>query len=415
MPNTIINKVTNRIDSYRQDVIDMQRQITAIPALSPVNGGLGESKKAAKIQEILKSLNHDSIKNIIAPDERLENNGRPNIIFRWKGKSSEKTIWIMAHMDIVPPGDLADWDTDPYTVIEKDGKLYGRGTEDNQQAIISAILAIKGLQDEGLLPAYDVALAFVADEETGSEYGIKHIIKEFPNMFTSNDLIYIPDAGDPDGVLIEVAEKSILWIKTTIKGRPTHGSTPECGANAHKAGAHLIVKMDELYQIFDKNDPLYNPPISTFEPTQKEINVLNVNTIPGQDIFYFDCRILPDYSIDTIKDQIRIWANEIEVKFGVKITFSYPQEETAPPATPADTPAANALKLAIKEVMNKEARTIGIGGGTVAAVFRHNGLPAVCWCTLDDTLHAPNEYSVIANAINDAKVFAHIFMQENDE
>ena len=102
-----------------------------------------------------------------------------------------------------------------------------------------------------------------------------------------------------------MAEKSILWIKCETQGKQTHGSTPEKGKNAHKAAAHFIVKMNELYKVYDKNDPLYDPPISTFEPTKKENNVDNINTIPGSDTVYFDCRILPDYSIEEIKGTVR--------------------------------------------------------------------------------------------------------------
>jgi succinyl-diaminopimelate desuccinylase len=70
-----------------------------------------------------------------------------------------------------------------------------------------------------------------------------------------------------------------------------------------------------------------------------------------------------------------------------------------------------AVKNAVKEITGKEARAIGIGGGTVAACFREKKLPAVCWTNLDETLHQPNEYSKIDNIVTDARVFAHIFMQ----
>ena len=231
-------------------------------------------------------------------------------------------------------------------------------------------------------------------------------------MFRQQDLIVIPDAGNEDGTMIETAEKSICWVKCETKGKQTHGSTPEKGINAHNAAAHFIVKMNELYQRYDKNDPLFDPPISTFEPTKKENNVPNVNTIPGDDIIYFDCRILPDYDVDDFKKQIRAWADEIEKKFGVTMTLSYPQDLIAPPATPVDAPVVVALKHAVKDIMGNEARTMGIGGGTVAAYFRQVGLPAVCWATMDDTAHEPNEYCRIDNVINDACVFAHLFMQE---
>ena len=116
--------------------------------------------------------------------------------------------------------------------------------------------------------------------------------------------------------------------------------------------------------------------------------------------------------IDPYKQRLDKKVKEIEQAFGVDITLTFPQEETAPDPTPADTPAALAIQKAVKEMTGKDTQTIGIGGGTVAAYFREKGLPAVCWATLDDTLHAPNEYSKIDNLINDAKVFAHIFMQK---
>jgi succinyl-diaminopimelate desuccinylase len=170
--------------------------------------------------------------------------------------------------------------------------------------------------------------------------------------------------------------------------------------------------MNSLYKQFPLKDSLYDPPISTFEPTKKENNVDNINTIPGSDICYFDCRIMPDYSLNEVKLQIEKFKKEIEKKFDVKMTLSYPQCVEAPDPTPADAPVAKSIQKAVYAVMRRRAKTIGIGGGTVAAFFREVGLSAVCWCTLDDTLHAPNEYCIIDNVINDAKVFAHIFLQK---
>ena len=406
------SKLSSRIAGYRDEIIKIQTKLTAIPALGPENGGEGEAKKAEVIQELLWDLTYESIEEVNAPDDRVPSGYRPNLIMKTKGKSDKKTIWIMSHMDIVPPGDLALWESDPYHVVEKDGKLFGRGVEDNQQAFVSSFIALKALQEENIQPAYDVGLAIVSDEEVGSKYGIEYVLKTRRDIFHPKDLIIIPDAGNSDGTMIEVAEKSICWIKIETRGKQTHGSTPDKGINAHKAAAHLIVKMNDLYVKYDFNDPLFDPPISTFEPTKKESNVPNINTIPGDDVFYFDCRIMPKYSVSEVQDQIRKWADEIEKQFGVTIELSCPQLLIAPPPTPPDAPAAEALKKAVKEVLGRDAKPMGIGGGTVAAYFRQVGLPAVCWATLDELAHQPNEYCIIDNVINDARVLAHIFLQE---
>jgi succinyl-diaminopimelate desuccinylase len=398
---------------YRDFIIQVQKGLTAIPALGPTSGGEGETKKAEYIKKLIDDSNikFDSLEEVNAPDDRVPSGVRPNLVYKIKGKSDKRTTWIMAHMDIVPPGDIEKWHSNPYDVIEKDGKLYGRGTEDNQQAIVASLLAVKILQDSNIQPEYNIGLIFVSDEETGSKYGIDYVLEKRPGLLKPEDMILVPDAGDAEGILIEVAEKSILWIKCDTEGKDAHASTPEKGINAHKAAAHLIVKMNDLYKEFDKKDPVYEPPISTFEPTKKEKNGDNVNTIPGHDVFYFDCRILPNYPLDTVKTKIRSWADEIEKEFGAKITFSYPQDKKAPAPTSVDAPVCLALKKAVKEITGRNAKTIGIGGGTVAAVFREKNLPAVCWSTLDDTLHSPDEYCKIDNVITDARVFAHMFIQ----
>ncbi len=406
------DKLQNRIVGYGNDVIRIQKMLTACPALSPENGGDGEERKAEIVKKLLDETGYDKLLNVDAPDTRVSSGIRPNFIVRWNGHSNQKTIWIMSHMDIVPPGDLTRWDHDPYDAVLKDGKIIGRGTEDNQQAIVSSLLAIRALRSEGLVPEYDVGFAIVSDEETGSTFGIEHVLNTRPDLFCPQDLIVIPDAGDPEGTVIETAEKSILWIRFEIHGKQTHGSTPEKGSNAHKAGAHLIVRMNDLYKQYPKNNPLFDPPVSTFEPTKKENNVPNINTIPGDDVFYFDCRVLPEVVLEEIQNRIRVWADEIQQQFQVQIQITWPQRVQAPPSTPVDAPVVQALIKAVKAVMGREGRTLGIGGGTVAAHFRERGLHAVCWTCLDDVAHAPNEYSRIENTLNDAKVFAHLFLQK---
>ncbi len=386
----------------------IQEILTRIPAIGPENDGSGEDVKAAEVVTLLKKIGVDELTMLNAPDHRVPAGYRPNIIAKIKGDSSRKTLWIMSHLDVVPAGDSSLWDTDPFTTVVKEGKIFGRGTEDDQQGIVSSLLLFMAIREEKLKPPFDIGLAIVADEEAGSEYGIQYVLNEKPDLFSRNDLIIIPDAGNEDGTMIEVAEKSILWIKASVKGRQTHGSTPEKGINSHSAAARLILRMESLYQDFDQSDPVYDPPISTFAPTKTETNVDNINTIPGNHNIYFDCRILPGYDLAGIKSAIRKYADEIEAETGTEITLTYVQDVPAPEPTPVDTPAALALQKAVKDVLHRDARPMGIGGGTVAAYFREHGLPAVCWCTVDDTLHGPNEYCLISNVLNDAKVFAHV-------
>jgi len=318
----------------------------------------------------------------------------------------------MTHMDVVPPGDLNMWTGDPWTVRVDGDKIIGRGSEDNQQGMISSLLAAKAFKQTGIRPGLPYGLILCADEETGSAYGVGYLVKTQKDLFRKSDLVIIPDAGNPKGTMLEVAEKSILWIKFHTKGKQTHGSTPEKGANAHKAACYMVSRLESLYKKFGKKNAIFEPPISTFEPTKKEANVPNVNTIPGEDVVYFDCRILPSYKLaDVIKTVTRI-ARETERRYKVKIAVSFPQKQTAAPPTAADAPVVKAITAAMKDLRKRVPKPMGIGGGTVAKFFRDKGFACAVWGTQDEVAHSPDEYSKLSATLADAKVFAHIAMQD---
>ncbi len=400
------DQILKKIGSYESYAIELQRGLTAIPALAPSSGGDGEYDKAKWLEGELKKLKFDSIEWINAPQAEAKNGIRPNVIARYKGKSPAKTIWFMSHLDIVPPGEAKLWKSDPYKMEVQGRKLVGRGVEDNQQATVSSILVVKAMMELDYRPAYDIALLFCADEETGSGYGADYISEKHPGLFGKEDMFFVPDSGTEDGSMIEVAEKSIMWMKVITHGKQCHASRPSLGINAFKAASELITKYQKLYKKFPKKDRLYEPPISTFEPTKKENNVPNVNTLPGEDVFYMDCRVMPVYQLSDVKAEMRRLADEVEKKFGVTVAFEPQQEAQAAPPTDPKAPIVLALKKAIKEVLGVKPKAYGIGGGTVAAFFRRLNLPAVVYARLNETAHMPNEYCVIEHMMGDAKVFA---------
>jgi succinyl-diaminopimelate desuccinylase len=322
----------------------------------------------------------------------------------------------MAHLDVVDPGKREEWTSDPWTVRVEGDLLYGRGVEDNQQAIVGALLLARALHETGVVPPLDLGLLFVADEETGSQHGIAHLLAN-RKVFGKDDLILVPDGGVEDGTMIEVAEKGLLWVELTVKGKQCHGSTPDKGVNAHRAAAHLAVDLAQLYEQFPEVNPLFDPPTCTFEPTRRMKNVDSVNIIPGEDVFAMDCRILPTYTLDDVLAAIDHICREVEARctrgpdLQCTITRTVLQRADAAPATDPGSVVVQHLARAIRDVYGVEGKPMGIGGGTVAAHIRREGFPAVVWCKLDETLHQPNESCRLANLVGDAQVFAHVLFQ----
>jgi succinyl-diaminopimelate desuccinylase len=399
-------RIYEKIEEYREAMVEMQKELCKRPAISPVSGGEGEFEKAEYIKQKLEEVGFDSIEEHDAKDPKAKKGIRPNLVAKLHGKSSEKTIWFMTHMDVVPPGDLKLWQTDPWKAIVKEGKIYGRGTTDNQQDLVASVFTVKAIKDLGIVPPYDIGLAIVADEETGSKFGLSYLLEVYPG-FKKKDLILVPDFPSPDGSLIEVAEKSIMWLKFVVKGKQTHGSTPEKGINANRVASELVCRLDKmLHKSYPKKNELFDPPNSTFEPTKREANVPNVNTIPGKDVFYWDCRVLPAYNLQEVFSKVEEEMKQIEKKFNVSVPIEKVMFDQAAPPTPKDAPVVESLRKAVKGVYGVDTKTIGIGGGTVAAYFRRAGFDAAVWGKSDETEHQPNEYCIIGNMLNDAKVFA---------
>lgn len=410
----LYNKLADRIDTYRDYVIDVQRALTAIPALAPPKGE-GEQKKAEYLKGQLAELGVQDIKEYNAPDSNVPSGNRPNIVARIPGEDRSRTLWLMAHMDVVDPGNLDNWNSDPWEVKVEGDRIYGRGVEDNQQGLVASLCLAKALHEENAKPPCDLALLFVADEETGNELGIGYLLDNH-EIFGSDDLIIVPDGGLPDGSQIEVAEKGIVWFEFQVKGKQCHGSMPDAGVNAHRVAANLVVRLDQLYKTFDKSDPVFDPPTSTFEPTLRKENVKSTNVIPGEETFHVDCRVLPDYTLDQVKEAVdkicKATAEEFsKPKMPCEIAWTSIQEASAAPPTSTDAPVVKALEKAVKAVYGVEGKPMGIGGGTVAAFIRKKGYAAVVWARQDETMHQPNEYCILSNLLGDAKVFAHVLCQ----
>lgn len=401
------------LENSRPDIVELQTLLTSIPAMAPESGGDGEWNKCATLKKWLmdRGFEENQFEQFDAPDSRVSAGVRPNLMLTVPGKK-QQAVFVMAHLDVVPPGNLDLWHSDPWKAVydEKNDRITGRGVEDNQQGLVSGVIAALALLKNKIVPEFTVKLFFMADEEFGSEYGMKFLLREHRELFKKDDLILIPDGGDPEGKTVEIAEKNILWLRLHTLGLQSHGSMPQKGKNAHLAACDLALRLNDLENFFNARNELFNPPFSTFQPTKKEGNVDTVNIIPGDDVFYMDCRILPQYTLEEVRLEIKRRVLEVEKKYGVKVEIEEPQKQQSP-ATPADSPVVVKLMQAIKAAHGFEAVPVGIGGGTVGAELRSLGFHAAIWSTIEEVCHQPDEYSILGNAIADAQTLCALFLQ----
>jgi len=412
----VLDEIFQTVESSKDEQVRFLCDLIKIPAVAPSSGGSGEWDKVELIEDRARAIGFSDIERYDARDADAPSGARPNLVVWLRGKGKGRIgdndvprLLVLTHTDVVPPGDLNAWDSDPFSPIVKDGKIFGRGAEDNGQSLTAALFAARSVMDIEILPNQDVGLVMVADEEIGNEKGIIHLMNE--GFFKKNDLILVPDHGEPDGRLVDISEKSVTWIKVTTKGKQCHSSRPDTGNNAFRAAMKFGTMADEaLHKKFAQKDELFDYQLSSFEPTKKEANVSNVNTIPGEDIFYIDCRVLPLYKLNDIITEMRRIADLVEKETGTKISLEPVLKEEVAAPTPDDAPIVKMLLNAINTVYQNDPYPGGIGGSTVAAVLRRVGHHAAVWETVENKAHSPNEYAVIDNMVNDCKVFAALFI-----
>jgi succinyl-diaminopimelate desuccinylase len=401
--NLDIDMIKSKIDGYKDEMVQTLIDLVAIPAISPENGGEGELKRAEMLTKFLNGLGVTNIKRVDYKDE--SGTIRPNLISKIGNK--DRTIWLLCHMDTVATGDLSLWKHDPFKAYVEEGKIYGRGTNDNGQALVATLYALKALLELKADLKYNFGIAFVADEEVGSHYGAEKLVNE--NIFSDRDMIIVPDWGVPNGDEIEVGEKGILWLKVVVEGKQVHASTPQMGINAFRLAVKFLNDVDkELHSKYNLKNDMFDYPLSTFEMTKHEKNVDSVNIIPGLDVSYIDCRVLPNYKLDDVLKDINAIAEKRSDTGKVTVEV-YNREDPAIPTDP-NSEVVKLLSDRIKQLRRIDVKPVGIGGGTVAKYFRDKEIPAAVWSTEDDIAHQPNEYSKITDLVEDSKVFASLFI-----
>lgn len=401
-------KVWAEVERFRDDMVEALGRICRIPAVSPHNGGAGEEEKAREIERLVKELGLGEVRWHRVEDDKSPTGNRPSLFLEVPGKRRRR-LCILTHTDIVPEGDRSLWTLDPYQPELRDSRLYGRGVSDNGMTLIASIYALKALAEAGVGPEFSVCLVFAADEEMGSNFGLKPLLDR--GLFREDDLVIAPDGGNDAGDFVEVSEKANLKLAFTVTGRQAHASLPHTGLNACRAANILAVEVDEaLHKAFPDEDPLFDPPVSTFEPTRRFANVPNTNTVPGKERFEFDCRVLPSVSLDKVLEVVERVRKDVEMQTGASIELKVGRSDAAPPTSP-DSDIVKLLCGSIREVLGIEPKLGGIGGGTFAALFRRKGIPAVVWqqeCA--GVAHQPDEYTEIEYLVNNAKVFAVMMM-----
>ena len=234
-----------------------------------------------------------------APDETKAN------LFATLGQGHENGVLLSGHTDVVPVADQ-DWSHDPFDMIERDGRLYGRGTCD-MKGFIAACLT--KAHDYAKLPLHTpVHFAFTYDEETGC-IGAQGLAKWLQDQGITPRLAII---GEPTGMKAIEGHKGCCEYTTHFHGKAGHGSMPDIGLNAVEYALRYGTKLMDIAQ----NLKTRTPDESRFDPPWSTLNIGRItgghihNVIPENCNMDWEFRPVQDTDFAYVKNTIETYVND---------------------------------------------------------------------------------------------------------
>ena len=306
--------------------------------------------------------------------------------------STQGGIVLSGHTDVVPVDGQA-WDTDPFALTERDGKLYGRGTCDMKGFIAAGLALVPEFLAMQRAKPLHFALSY--DEEVGC-VGAPLMLEQLKLQGQRFDGCIV---GEPTSMQPVVAHKGIHVWRCTVHGKAAHSSLTPRGSNAIEYAARLICRIRDLANGFKANGPydeFFDVPYTTMT-TNQITGGIAVNTIPELCEFAYEFRNLPSLAPDGIQAQVEAYVQQ-ELLPRMRQEFAEARIEfesvaSVPAFEAAETLAINQLVQALTG--DREKRKVGYA--TEAGLFQQAGIPTVvCGPGAIAEAHKANEYVEIA-------------------
>ncbi|PLW75443.1 acetylornithine deacetylase [Cohaesibacter celericrescens] len=336
------------------------------------------------VREYLAQLGVDS--SLVYNEDKTKAN-----LYAIVGPKVEGGVVLSGHTDVVPVAGQP-WDSNPFEVIEKDGRLYGRGTADMKGFDAIVLSQVPAMLQADLKRPIIIALSY--DEETGcvgAPFMIDEIVKHVPK----------PSAvivGEPTNMKVVSAHKGINVFKTTVTGLEGHSSQIDQGVSAVMTAAKLINFLDGQLEHYRANaypDSGFEPPFTTVHVGMVEGGTAP-NIIARECSFSWDVRDMPWDTLSDVTDRFEAYCEELRTKMKLlnpRCNIETHVIASAPPLKPEDDGEA---ELLCRSITGLNATSV-VPYGTEAGQFQGAGFSTiVCGPGNIEQAHKANEFIELA-------------------
>jgi acetylornithine deacetylase len=351
---------------------ELLRELVAIDSVNPslVPGARGEAAVAQRIAAELMSIGLQVEITEVAP-------GRPNVVGVLDGRAPGRALMLCGHIDTVGVVGMER----PFEPVERDGRLYGRGSQDMKGGVAAMIGAARVIAESGALTGGRLVVAAVIDEEHAS-LGADALVTRF-----RADAAVVTEPTDLD---IAVAHKGFQWVTVETRGRAAHGSRPLEGRDAIVGMGRVLTRLEALDRRLQAGRT--HPLLSTASLHASLISGgRELSSYPDSCVLQMERRTLPGESdrvaleeVNAILDEIR--RDDPEADGDATLTFGrHPYE------IESGHPLPGMLAAAASGAGHKP-RHVGMTFWTDAAILGAAGIPSVLFGPGGAGLHSTEEY-----------------------
>ena len=415
MSNDPVDSVFEAIENRRDELVELACGLIRFPTVNPP----GEAYRpcAEFIGDRLRARGF-AVEYVRAAGTPGDCDAYPriNVVARRPGAAPGPCVHFNSHIDVVQRG--AGWTVDPFAAVVKDGRVYGRGSCDMKGGLAASIIALEALIDSDAKLPGTLEISGTVDEESGGYGGVHFLAQRGWFSQPRVDHVIIPEPLNVDRVCI--GHRGVWWAEIETHGRMAHGSMPFLGDCAVRHMHAVVERFErELYpKLAARRTEM---PVV---PSGARHSTLNINSIhgglgespgypaalvPDSCRMVIDRRFLIEENLEGVKREVRELLERLAAE---RAGFRYRMSdifEVQPTLSDRDGPVARTTAAAIRRVLGREPEFICSPGTYDQKHIDRVGKLRDCIAYgpgILDLAHQPDEYVVIDDMLNSAKVMA---------
>jgi len=416
MSEDVLNKVFEIIEKSEDNIVELCQDLIRFPTVNPPGNDYKACVEYIGDRLKVRGFKVEYIRAFGTPGDSSEF-PRYNVVARYDTGRPGPCVHFNSHIDVVETGE--GWTKDPFAADLIDGKIYGRGACDMKGGMASSIIAVEALIDSGIELKGAIEISGTGDEESGGLGGVAYLAEKGYFSKDRVDHVIIPEPLNVDRVCL--GHRGVWWAEIETHGRIAHGSMPFLGDCAVRhMGAVVANFEDKLYPAMAARYTAM--PVVPEGAKQSTLNINSIHggqaegneglpapCVPDSCRMIIDRRFLVEEELEEVKSEVVNILSSLEKS---REGFSFDIRdmlEVIPSMTDSNSPVVKATVAAIEDVLGITPELICSPGTYDQKHIDRIGNLKDCIAYgpgILELAHQPDEYVVVEDMINSAKVMA---------